>query len=360
MRSLLPWALLLLVAAPAALAQTSTTSGSYSMASSVSVSTTLTNSVVSTAGPVSSSTSTSSSPAPTANVTNGVDQTLTLWAPEAGLVQCELATFGFTGPAVPKTCGVYVTNTSTYLEQIILGGAFTSLTAGTFSWLVDVPAGLSLEVQIFITLNGAVQQYTLHDQVVKAGANNSCLATGAGQNTQSIISYASSLNASYSRSPSESATSSGSGGASGGTIAGAVIGSLAGVAALVLLAFILYRRRRLTPPPPVVDDSKSTYSTNLQTWPPGSVPPPHDGTTYAQRYAANYYGNAPGGVVPYQAASPRGTIAEPMAAITPPGTPGSPLETMGEFGGRQGTQGLDDPATFVDRSTASGSGGRGK
>ena len=39
------------------------------------------------------------------------------------------------------------TDTSTYLQQIPLGGGFTSLTGGTFPWLVDLPAGLSVQVQ---------------------------------------------------------------------------------------------------------------------------------------------------------------------------------------------------------------------
>jgi hypothetical protein len=34
------------------------------------------------------------------------------------------------------------------LQQIPLGGEFTSLTGGTFPWLVDLPAGLSVEVQM--------------------------------------------------------------------------------------------------------------------------------------------------------------------------------------------------------------------
>jgi hypothetical protein len=33
------------------------------------------------------------------------------------------------------------------MQQIPLGGEFTSLTGGTFPWLVDLPAGLSVEVQ---------------------------------------------------------------------------------------------------------------------------------------------------------------------------------------------------------------------
>ncbi|BGP55888.1 hypothetical protein JCM8202v2_003495 [Rhodotorula sphaerocarpa] len=87
-------------------------------------------------------------PAPTANSTvSSGQQTVALWAPAGELVMCRSAEFAFTGPAVPKSCGVYVTNTSTYLQQISLGGDLTALTAGTFSWFVDLPAGLSVEVQ---------------------------------------------------------------------------------------------------------------------------------------------------------------------------------------------------------------------
>lgn len=49
---------------------------------------------------------------------------------------------------MPKSCGVFVTNSSTYLQQIPLGGDYSAMTSGTFTWLIDVPAGLSLEVQM--------------------------------------------------------------------------------------------------------------------------------------------------------------------------------------------------------------------
>jgi len=48
-----------------------------------------------------------------------------------------------------------------------------------------------------VTINGQISQYTLPDLIVQEGQGNSCLGRNVGQNTQSIISYASSLNGSY-------------------------------------------------------------------------------------------------------------------------------------------------------------------
>ncbi|BGP48654.1 hypothetical protein JCM10450v2_004530 [Rhodotorula kratochvilovae] len=280
-------------------------------------------------------------------------------------------------------CGVYVTNTSTYIQQIPLGGTYTSLTAGTFSWLVDMPAGLSVNVQfctfgaasllMWVTLNGAVQQFTLPPIIIQPSLDNSCLGTGQGQNTQSIISYASALNESYTWAPcvllpslsiasrlirtvtySPSATPTSSGSSTNvGAIAGGVIGGVAALLALLLLLYVLHRRRARPPPPP--EGKKEAYN------------PAAGGPTYAQLVAMNYAGQhgANGqGVVPYSPAlqQPRPFAAEPMPATPPPSSPShghgrAPLSppattagTASEFGG---THGLDDPATFLSRSTAS-------
>ncbi|BGP16706.1 hypothetical protein JCM10213_009123 [Rhodosporidiobolus nylandii] len=325
---------------PIALAQTSTSSD-FASSSSDSTTTltststsTLTNTVVQTRGS-SSTTSTSKGPAPTANSTAATANSgLELWLTGGELRMCEMATFAFTGPAVPKTCGVFVTNTSTYLQQIPLGGTFTSLTAGTFQWLVDVPAGLSLEVQLWVTINGGVSQYTLHDLVVQEGQNNSCLATGPGQNTASIISYASSLNESYVYTANNT-----------GAIAGGVVGACIGLALLVLGAYLVYRRRKHSrlPPPP---DGEKPYGSEYGVYPAPGQP------TYAQLVAQQYTS----GVVPYQQPLVTGTAMEPMPAPSPslsagPHSPGTPT---GEFGARRGTDGLADPNTFVSRSTGSG------
>uniref|UniRef100_A0A0K3CGM7 Epidermal growth factor receptor-like transmembrane-juxtamembrane segment domain-containing protein n=1 Tax=Rhodotorula toruloides TaxID=5286 RepID=A0A0K3CGM7_RHOTO len=303
---------------------------------------TSTSSVLSTVVSASSTVSSSSAlPAPTANVTTGSDQTLRLWQPKGGLVMCQRAEFAFTGPAVPKTCGVYVTNSSTYLQQIPLGGAVTSYTAGTFSWLVDVPAGLSLDIQIWVTLNGQVNQVTIHGLVVQESSDNTCLATGPGQNTQSIISYASALNSS----PSATSTSSGGKGTNVGGIAGGVVGGVLGLALLALLTIWFLRRRhaRHFEEYPLTEHEKQ-YSNAYG---------PNGDLTSAQMVAMGYQGQpvpSPGGVVPYQPATPS-MLAEPMSSSTPPpalgadfGSPRSPAVT-------QGTAGLDDPATFLARST---------
>ncbi|EMS20725.1 hypothetical protein NBRC10512_007685 [Rhodotorula toruloides] len=303
---------------------------------------TSTSSVLSTVVSASSTSASSSAfPSPTANVTTGSDQTLRLWQPKGGLVMCQRAEFAFTGPAVPKTCGVYVTNSSTYLQQIPLGGAVTSYTAGTFSWLVDVPAGLSLDIQIWVTLNGQVNQVTIHGLVVQESGDNTCLATGPGQNTQSIISYASTLNSS----PSATATSSGGKGTNVGGIAGGVVGGVLGLALLALVTVWFLRRRhaRHLDEYPLAEHEKQ-YSDAFG---------PNGDLTSAQMVAMGYQGQpmpSPGGVVPYQPATPS-MLAEPMSSSTPPpalgadfGSPRSPAVT-------QGTAGLDDPATFLARST---------
>ncbi|KAJ8294387.1 hypothetical protein OF846_002911 [Rhodotorula toruloides] len=295
---------------------------------------TSTSSVLSTVVSASSTSASSSAfPSPTANVTTGSDQTLRLWQPKGGLVMCQRAEFAFTGPAVPKTCGVYVTNSSTYLQQIPLGGAVTSYTAGTFSWLVDVPAGLSLDIQIWVTLNGQVNQVTIHGLVVQESGDNTCLATGPGQNTQSIIS------------PSATATSSGGKGTNVGGIAGGVVGGVLGLALLALVTVWFLRRRhaRHLDEYPLAEHEKQ-YSDAFG---------PNGDLTSAQMVAMGYQGQpmpSPGGVVPYQPATPS-MLAEPMSSSTPPpalgadfGSPRSPAVT-------QGTAGLDDPATFLARST---------
>ncbi|GAA5925711.1 uncharacterized protein JCM15063_005096 [Sporobolomyces koalae] len=196
-------------------AQTSTSAPTFGTGASLS------QSVVSSPVATSSRSVTSRPPAPTANSTDttGTAQDLFLWPPSTGLRQCERVTFAFTKPAVPLTCGIYVTNTSTYLEQVIIAPSYNTLVAGTFSWLVDMPIGLSVNVQVFVTVNGQIQQYTLPAMTVEEGSDNSCFGRNAGQNTQSILSYASSLNSTYSYTASNSAptqTSSNSGSGLGG------------------------------------------------------------------------------------------------------------------------------------------------
>ncbi|GAA5864188.1 hypothetical protein JCM3774_001251 [Rhodotorula dairenensis] len=194
-------------------------------------------------------------PAPTANTTTSTSQQVRLWGPKEGLVTCRQVDFAFAAPAVPKSCGVYVTNTSTYLQQIPLGGDFTPLTSGTFSWLVDLPAGLSVEIQFWVTINNRVEQYTLHNLVVQPGENTSCIATGPGHNTQSIVSYASSLNSS----PTAAATAKSDRGPPVAPIVGGVVGGLGGLALLFLLTCFCLRRRRHTRsqqlPPPLGDNN---------------------------------------------------------------------------------------------------------
>lgn len=96
----------------------------------------------------------------------------------------------------------------------------TSRSVSTREGLVS-SARLIRYVYVGVTLNGQVNQVTIHGLVVQESGDNTCLATGpgahlclrnyrdarahhlssAGQNTQSIISYASTLNSSYTWQP---------------------------------------------------------------------------------------------------------------------------------------------------------------
>ncbi|GAA5983809.1 hypothetical protein JCM10908_005935 [Rhodotorula pacifica] len=339
----------------------------------------------------SSSTTSSVMPAPTANTTSSTIQQVRVWPPKDGLVMCRRVEFAFTGPAVPKSCGVYVTNASTYLQQIPLGGEFSSLTGGTFSWLVDLPAGLSVEVQFWVSINNRVEQFTLHELVVQPSEDTSCIATGPGQNTQSIVSYASSLN----ESPTASATAHHSHGTPVGPIVGGVVGGLAGLALLILTSYFFLRRRArsIHRPPPIgfdypggVEGDKSGYYSG------------HPSPSHAQMVALNYQGygaptatdggsnspimNRTGGqtpLVPYfsphelrsqgvassssnAAPSTIGIAPEPMgpdsdseyqsqSATTAPKPEVVPYASApgGGVSAGTGTQGLDDPATFASR-----------
>ncbi|GAA6025289.1 hypothetical protein JCM8202_002677 [Rhodotorula sphaerocarpa] len=302
-------------------------------------------------------------PAPTANSTvSSGQQTVALWAPAGELVMCRSAEFAFTGPAVPKSCGVYVTNTSTYLQQISLGGDLTALTAGTFSWFVDLPAGLSVEVQFWVTLNHGVQQYTLHDLIVQPSDDDTCIATGAGQNTESIVSYASCLNSSwvFQQQPSGVEPAKGH-----GTPVGPIVGAVVGVSVLVvlILAFLLWRRRR-------------SRRRALQ---PGVSPAGADADTFeksgempslwqAHEVAPEWQPGSPqSAVVPYHSPYPLpgqpvsliktgapsflGVPSEPATPVrltgTSPSSPKSHVSSGGALGA--GATGLDDPGTFSAR-----------
>ncbi|KAG0662106.1 hypothetical protein C6P46_003499 [Rhodotorula mucilaginosa] len=327
--------------------------------------------------PFSSSTTTttaassSEAPAPTANTTTSTQQQVRLWPPKGGLVMCQRVEFAFTGPAVPKSCGVYVTNTSTYLQQIPLGGEFTSLTGGTFPWLVDLPAGLSVEVQFWVSINNRVEQFTLRNLVVQPSADSSCIATGPSQNTQSIVSYASSLNSS----PTSAAAQRSGDENNAGPIAGGVVGGLAALALLGLTIYLCLRRRRrarsVQPPlffgdhnadkgsPPMTH--AQMVALNYQGYPSaggtGAAPTPEESSNHSP-VASKPSGQIP--PVPYvsqkelQRAPPNATAPGSVSSsVSPPsgeevGTASSPTTAPSQRG-HEGTRGLDDPATFSPR-----------
>ncbi|KAM0751757.1 hypothetical protein T439DRAFT_218269 [Meredithblackwellia eburnea MCA 4105] len=221
--------------------QTSPTSSSRSISTSASVSSSGT--VETTATSVTATTS-SIIATPSTNLTSYSDTTLTLFPPDR-LVACEYANFAFTGPPSPKTAGVFVTNTSVFLEQIVLGPAFTPLEAGTFRWLCDLPPGLHVQIQMYVTINGSPQYSSSREFVVQSSKNVTCLASGLGQDTTSIVSYASSLLPSYTYKPPKT----GGGSSSAGPIAGGVIGGLVflAVASFSVLLFLRRRRRSIAP-----------------------------------------------------------------------------------------------------------------
>ncbi|GAA5947987.1 hypothetical protein JCM3765_007056 [Sporobolomyces pararoseus] len=359
----------------------------------MSLSTTLSQSVVSSSSSEAQSTITTSSvlPAPTTNSTAGegggggqsTKTELFLWPPQGGLKQCERVTFAFTKPAgIPLTCGIYVTNTSTYLEQVILSPTiYNPFSSGTFSWLVDMPIGLSVNVQIFVTINGQVQQYTLPTLIVLEGSDNSCFGRNIGQNTQSIISYASSLNESYiytapaSSSTKEASEGNDREGISGGAIAGIVVGVILAISLLLLLLFCLIRRRR-SMQQHRLEVEQSQFQKNQFQQPQSQTQQnlPHP-VTFAQNYAQsvmsggggssgiNHLGNHQGGHS-FRQSKPPGTIAEPMSTTPPPPqsdyvSPGSPRSPGIVAGGgvemvggetNSGIRGLADPNSFVSRS----------
>ncbi|KAK4051281.1 hypothetical protein OIO90_004762 [Microbotryomycetes sp. JL221] len=175
------------------------------------------------------------------------------------LVQCSYATFSFTCPenlvGLPKHLGFYPSSASAWIETLHLGTQYDELSEGTFSWLVDLPVGLSVAAMFYVTdpeKNGAIPtngSASTSDTVILAGTKSDCLAGNAGASTSSIVAIASDFDPTFvwtgaQASPTGSTlpnTSSG-GGISSGAIVGAVIGGIALVAMIAIFLFCVKRR----------------------------------------------------------------------------------------------------------------------
>ncbi|KAM0747961.1 hypothetical protein T439DRAFT_383022 [Meredithblackwellia eburnea MCA 4105] len=189
------------------------------------------------------------------------------------LTQCQTASISWAGPdKANKTLQAFVQGTNFFAETLDSNFDLTG-SVGVVPWLVDMPAGLSVAVEIRDLGNSSrwsTSQYT----TIQPGINGSCLGKNSGQlAASSMASFASSL---YTASPTlfpylttktagsttnptaaptsnsttytnttSSATSQpsskSSSPANGGAIAGGVIGALA-IVFLLGVAFYFFRR----------------------------------------------------------------------------------------------------------------------
>ncbi|KAK4052045.1 hypothetical protein OIV83_002339 [Microbotryomycetes sp. JL201] len=243
------------------------------------------------------------------------------------LVQCSFATFSFTIPSnligLPKHLGFYPSSASSWIETVHLGTQYDDLTEGSFTWLVDLPVGLSIAAMFYVTEpenNGAIPpngSASTSDSVILAGTRSDCLAGNAGEltflqfdnvaslfidpfkgaSTSSIVAIASSYDPTFIWTGTQPTSSSGgrdggnqSSPVPAGAIVGAVIGGITLVTAVAL--FLFYLKRRHNQKMAARDfDGYSTYSEKPHMWTttagmgsvhgfPVSEPPP--GTYWSQ------------------------------------------------------------------------------
>ncbi|ORY54990.1 hypothetical protein BCR35DRAFT_316053 [Leucosporidium creatinivorum] len=249
---------------PSVLAQASTTSSSASSSSSGSATSTRTSSAASSSSTSNSTSSTSQAVSPTVEL--------------PPLVQCAYATFSFTCPeqfvGMPKHLGFYPSTTSNWIETYDLPSAYDSLTEGSFTWLVDLPVGLSVAAMFYVTdtsANGAIPgngSASTSDGVVIAGTSSSCLAQNVGASTTVVVSYASKFDPTFVWSASAKQTSaaagssdSSSGGGGSSTPIGAIVGGVVGgIAAITIIAVILFYLKRKHDRQVALRDDYSVYS----------------------------------------------------------------------------------------------------
>lgn len=319
-------------------AQTSTSSSTSTSAGTSSSRSLSSQALQATVIPTSTTFSTSSTtlpPAPTVNTTSASDGTVQLFGP-ATFVECELALFSFISPPFAKTVAVFVTNTSVFLEPISLSGLYPSYTTGTFQWFVDMPAGLSIQVQLYVMINGSPVRSTTNPLVVQPGTTSSCLAQNSGPEgeTQSIISYASSLDPGFVYTTGSPASHRRS---STGAIAGGVVGGSALISVAVLSAWLLRRRRRAVHP------GSQAQCTDVGT---KKRPPSTPGYSYGA--SPQFSQVFPGyGGIPAAEGVTRTTDLIQQGAF--PVSPGSPILSSKSGKSGKGTEGLDDPTSFLGR-----------
>ncbi|BGP29193.1 hypothetical protein JCM10296v2_000931 [Rhodotorula toruloides] len=350
----------------------------------------------------SASSSTANAPAPTST---GVKTTISL----PPLYECEFATWTYTAPVGPKYLGIYVTGTQNFLETYSLPSVYDDRQNGTFSWKVDLPAGLSVAAMFYVVADGASgtngAQASTPDAVINAGSSGAdCLGTNDPGSQAQIFSLASSLDPSFSATKSNSAPTSaasaggGGGGTNTGAIVGGVVGGIVGIALIALLlvylkrehdaqagdAYSLYSGRSekrgsfhqprygegpastggLTAPPPgtyyATDDQGNLHL--VMGYPPNEgepayVPPPPEPAVSEALLSPAPLRTAPVGTLPEpmdesappKTTTPAGAPGSPFRGATPPASPAPtshPFTPVTERNGFLAHQGLDDPSTF--------------
>ncbi|KAM0788023.1 hypothetical protein ACM66B_006222 [Microbotryomycetes sp. NB124-2] len=240
-----------------------------------------------------SNTITSASSTSTARGT-GSRSTPTIQLPP--LVQCSYATFTFTIPRVfaglPKHLGFYPSSASSWIETVHLGTQYDDLTEGTFTWLVDLPVGLSVAAMFYVTQpenQGAIPQ--------NGRASTSSIVAIASNFDPTFIWTGAQPTSSAGRAPSSGGNDD-DGAVPAGAIVGAVIGGIALVTIVPVFLFCLRRRHNQRLAAARGDfDGYSTYSEKPNMWTtsaglngsvhglPVSEPPP--GTYWSQDETGN-------------------------------------------------------------------------
>ncbi|GAA6006963.1 uncharacterized protein JCM10292_000375 [Rhodotorula paludigena] len=272
------------------------------------------------------------------------------------LYSCQYSTWTYTAPVGPKTLGFYVSGTQTWIEQYRLPSVYDERTNGTFTWLCDLPAGLSVAAMFYVVQDGASgtngAQASTVDALINAGSSGtSCLGTNDPSSQGGILSLASSLDPSFSHtadgSQASNAVANGSGNDDGGSapigaIVGGVVGGVVGIG--IIAALLFYLRHKHNQAAYMASDGLSVYSGTTEkrssqhhsrygTGPgstSGIVPPPAG--TY---YATDEHGNVhllmgyPGegiGQTPYVPPVSEAPMSPAPKTTAPPGMLPEPMD----------------------------------
>ncbi|GJN87688.1 hypothetical protein Rhopal_000643-T1 [Rhodotorula paludigena] len=237
-----------------------------------------------------------------------------------------------------------------------LPSVYDERTNGTFTWLCDLPAGLSVAAMFYVVQDGASgtngAQASTVDALINAGSSGtSCLGTNDPSSQGGILSLASSLDPSFSYTADGSQASNGAsngsgdeddGGAPIGAIVGGVVGGVVGIG--VIAALLFYLRHKHNQAAYMASDGLSVYSGTTEkrssqhhsrygTGPgstSGIVPPPAG--TY---YATDEHGNVhllmgyPGegiGQTPYVPPVSEAPMSPAPKTTAPPGMLPEPMD----------------------------------